>query len=96
MRTDRIVCVKTEHPHRHIVSVGIGSVQGVPMITKSVTAVRAAIDAGDSFETYSPSTGKLAKVKKDTCGKSGCTVLTIRSAADAVMDNNLDNLAVCS
>ncbi len=77
-------------------SVGIGSVQGVPMITKSVTAVRAAIDAGDSFETYSPTTGKIAKVKKDTCGKSGCAVLTIRSAADSVKDNNLDNLPVCN
>jgi len=94
--TERIVCVTTTHPHRHIVSVGIGSTSGTPLITKSVTAVRAAIDAGDSFETSSPSTGKIAKVKKDTCGKDGCAVLTIRSEADAVKDNNLDNLPVCS
>jgi hypothetical protein len=95
MRTNRIVCVKSEHPHRHIVSVGIGDSAGTPMITKSVDAVRRDIDAGDVFETYSPSTGKLAKVKKDSCGKEGCQVNTIRSNADAVADNNLDNLPVC-
>jgi hypothetical protein len=65
-------------------------------MTKSVTAVRAAIVAGDSFETCSPSTGKIAKVKNDICRKDGCAVLTIRSEADAVKDNNLDNLPVCS
>jgi hypothetical protein len=95
MRTNRIVCVRTEHPHRHILSVGVGDSTGTAMTTMSVSAVRGQIDAGDVFETYSPSTGKIAQVKKDTCGKSGCPVLTIRSTADAVSDNNLDNLAEC-
>jgi hypothetical protein len=65
MRTNRVVCVKTEHPHRHIVSVGVGDSKGTAMIIMSVDSVRRNIDAGDVFETYSPSTGKIARVKKD-------------------------------
>jgi hypothetical protein len=65
------------------------------MITMSVDSVRRNIDAGDVFETYSPSTGEIAKVKKDTCGKDGCQTSTIRSTPDAVADNNLDNLPTC-
>lgn len=62
----------------------------------TVTTVRSKIDNGDTFETYSPSTGKTAEVKNDTCGKGdACPVLTIRSKADAVTDNNLDNLSTC-
>jgi SMODS-associating 4TM effector domain len=55
-----------------------------------------------TFHTISPSNGKRAEVKKDTCGKPDgatndkCKVETIRSHADAVVDNNLDYLAVCS
>lgn len=47
---------------------------------------------GDRFETYSPSTDKVAAVHKDTCTEDGCTVETIRSDPDAAMDNNLDNM----
>jgi Protein of unknown function (DUF3892) len=95
MATYRIVCVKTEHPHRHIVSVGVGGTAGSPGETMSVATVRSKIDNGDTFETYSPSTRRTAGVRKDTCKEPGCTVATIRSTADAVTDNNLDNLSVC-
>lgn len=95
MATYRIVCVKTEHPHRHIVSVGVGDNASAPTATYSVTKVRSMIDDGDSFYTVSPSKGTRASVRKDDCKEPGCTVKTIRSHSDAETDNNLDNLSVC-
>jgi hypothetical protein len=47
---------------------------------------------GDTFNTHSPSTDKVADVHKYVCEVQGCTVDTLRSAPDAVSDNNLDNL----
>jgi len=88
----RIICVTTQHPHRHIVSVGIGNHPAVTTERMTVTQVRAALDRGQVFYTLSPSSGKIAFVHKYKCS---CGVLTIKSAADAVQDNNLDNLAVC-
>jgi hypothetical protein len=52
-------------------------------------------DEGHRFITYSQSTGKTAEVRPDDCKYAGCTIKTIRSTADAVTDNNLDNLSVC-
>ena len=96
MSTNQIVCANTEHPHRHITSVGIGGKASAPATRLTVTQVRAAIDKGDTFYTVSPSTGKIALVLKDTCTKGGgCGYRTIRSVADAVTDNNLDNLGAC-
>jgi hypothetical protein len=94
MLTERIVCVTTEHPHRHIVSVGVGGHAASPDTTMTVKQVRDALDNGDTVYTASPA-GKVALVRKDTCEEPGCTFETIRSAAAAVTDNNLDNLAVC-
>jgi hypothetical protein len=91
----QIVCVTTEHPHRHILSVGVGGWSSAPTVRLTVGQVRAALSAGEVFYTYSPSTQKTALVDPDTCKATGCTVKTIRSAPDAVWDNNLDNLAVC-
>src|ERR1035437_7964044 len=88
----RIVCVTTVHPHRHIVSVGIGGEPVAPFTTLVVAEVRAALAAGTAFYTLSPSTGKEAQVRRaDTCAFEGCHVATIRSVSDAVADNNLDN-----
>ena len=95
MTTQKIVCVKTEHPHKHIISVGVGGTSSAPTETMTVKAVRDKIDAGDTFETHSASTGKDAKVLKDTCKEPNCTVETIRSHSDAIADNNLDNLPTC-
>lgn len=91
----QIVCVTTEHPHRHIVSVGIGGWAATPTRKLSVARVRAAIAAGQTFFTYSQSTQQAALVHAATCDKEGCTVETLRSAADAVWDNDLDSLAAC-
>jgi len=96
MASYRIVCVSTEHPHRHIVDVGTGSRLGAPSMRWSVDEVRSALGLGDSFYTDSPSTGERAAVAADDCTFVGCSVKTIRSAADAVEDNNVDNLQTCN
>ena len=90
--SEKIVCVTTEHPHRHIISVGVGGDAQVPIKTMTVDEVRAAITAGGSFHTVSPSANKVASVRKATCGIPGCNVDTIKSSPDAVTDNNLDEM----
>lgn len=95
MSTYQIVCVNTEHPHRHITHVGLGTTQGGYHARLTVAEVRSLLRAGHRFITVSPSTGSTADVRPDDCKYAGCTVETIRSTADAVTDNNLDNLATC-
>jgi hypothetical protein len=91
----RIVCVDTEHPHSHITHVGTGDDPARASKRWTVAEVRTALRNGDVFYTYSPSTGKTALVRADDCRINGCTIKTIRSAADAVADNNLDNFRGC-
>jgi hypothetical protein len=83
----KITCVKTEHPHRHIVSVEAGG------ITYTVNEVIDKLAAGWTFYTVSPVTNDVVLVHKYKCWQ--CDVTTLKSAADAVTDNNLDNLPVC-
>jgi hypothetical protein len=92
MAAYRIVCVNTEHPHRHIIKVGTGTTTDKYTQTWTVKEVREALENGDRFYTISPSAGKEANVKADDCKVGGCTVKTIRSNADAVADN----MAVCT
>lgn len=96
MSSYQIVCVNTEYPHRHIVKVGTGTTADKYTRTWTVKEVRDALEDGDRFYTVSPSTGKEADVKADTCKEPNCTVKTIRSTADAVTDNNLDNMSSCA
>lgn len=91
----QIVCVARQAPHRHIISVGTEGTAASPASTYTVAEVRRMIDTGDSFHTISPTTSAKATVQKDTCQEPDCDVKTIRSGADAVTDNNLDNLVVC-
>ena len=94
----RIVCTLQEpldkpHDAAHIVSVGVGNDPKVAEKKLTLDAVLKAMDNGDSFYTKSTSTGKEAEVKKYDCGT--CKTTTIRSTADSVTDNNLDNLRKC-
>jgi len=91
----RIVCVNTEHPHRHITNVGTGNPAMADRMW-TVAEVRAALAKGETFDTISPSTGKRAEVHADDCKEPDCTVKTIRSVGDTVTDNNLDNLRACN
>lgn len=96
MSTYRIVCVDTEYPHRHILSVGTGTDPNKASQKWTTAQVRQALADGDRFYTKSPSTGAEADVHSDDCPEPGCSFKTIRSDADAVTDNNLDNLRGCS
>jgi len=77
------------HDAAHIVSVALeGSSQ-----CYSVSQVSQWMDEGHTFVTRSPSTGREADVRKYRCR---CGYQTLRSAPDAVRDNNLDNLPKCN
>jgi len=95
LSTYRIVCVTTQHPHRHIISVGVGGNDRNPSRRLTIAEVRRMIDSGDTFYTQSPTTERRARVHKDTCKEPFCMVATIRSSADAIRDNNLDYLPGC-
>lgn len=87
----QITCTRQEppwvpHTAAHIVSVGSGWRRW------TVAEAYRAMDAGDRFYTRGPLTGKTAWVYKHRCG---CGRPTLRSAPDAVYDNNLDSLPDC-
>ena len=96
-KTVRVDCVNKAEEHSHILSVGTkfkdGS--GVKITTYTVAEVYAAIENGGVFYTVSPSTNAVALVHPFTCKEKDCTAKTLRSASDAVIDNNLDNISSC-
>lgn len=95
MASHRIVCTEQKRPthHNHIMAVGTGETADKATERWTVEQVRSAILNGTRFYTVSPSTGKIANVERFDCA---CGVKTIRSSPDAVRDNNLDNLRICS
>jgi hypothetical protein len=96
MASYRIVCVDTERPHRHIEQVGTADYLEQPVRLWTVTDVRAALVRGDTFHTESLSTGTRAEVHEDMCAADRCAAWTLRSAPDAMADNNLDNMSPCT
>ncbi len=93
----RIICTIQQpfyqpHSHAHIVKAGTGADSGYSKLW-TVADIYNAMDRGDTFYTQGKSSGKFASVHKYQC--TACNFLTIRSAADAVYDNNLDNLPTC-
>ena len=91
-----ILCVTTaEDSHRHITSVGIRGNAEDPLKKMTVGDVFDAIGAGTVFYTYSPTTKKIATVRKASCTVPGCSAETIESAPEAGPDNSLDELAAC-
>jgi hypothetical protein len=98
MAQHQIVCTEQEpvtapRSHAHIVAVGTGIDRARATTRWTLSQVISAIDEGQAFYTVSPSTGKTALVLKVACGV--CRHYIIRSHADAVHDNNLDNLRTC-
>jgi Protein of unknown function (DUF3892) len=90
-----IRCVNVQRPHQHITSADVQELSGDSyQSTKTflVSTIRSKLAQGDRFNTYSPSTDRMADVHSDTCHIAGCEVQTIRSNPDASTDNNLDNL----
>ena len=99
MGTHKIVCTEQEPfyqptTHAHIVAVGIGTDPAKAQTRLTLEQVIAAMDRGETFYTVSPSTAKIALVEKFHC--ASCRKTHIRSKADAVIDNNLDNLRRCN
>jgi hypothetical protein len=98
MATYRIVCTVKEpsghqNPKEHIVAVGVGDV--VSMVTHwTLDAVLAAMDLADIFYTQGATSDRVALVQKYPCTQ--CGRVYIRSAADAVTDDDLDSLRRCS
>lgn len=99
MANFRIICT-TQLPankppqHAHIVSVGVGTEPTKYTSKFTLVEVINSINAGNTFYTQGATTGKVARVEKYLC--SYCNQWHIKSAADAVRDNNLDNLPYCS
>jgi hypothetical protein len=91
-----IRCVNTEHPHRHIVSAEIQRLKGTEYGDRelvTLSTILSMMDAGHVFNTYSPALDRMAEVHGAECKVDDvCDFETIRSDADAVTDNNLDNL----
>jgi len=85
-----ITCVRksarTTAGHQHIVSVGIGAGRF------TVAQIYGYMDQGHTFRTASPSSGREAAVAKYHC----CGLDTLRSHADKLWDDNLDNLPWCT
>lgn len=95
----RIVCTEQEpvwnDPHHaHIVAVGVGTEPSAANARWTVGEVLAAMKRGDTFYTKGIYSGRVAEVHPYQCQR--CSRPSIRSAADAVSDNNLDNLRTCS
>lgn len=86
-----IVCVDRVAVHGHITHVGLSGLPGV----WTVAQVRGSISRGNSFYTVSASTREVAGVEPYDVIHLDQMIETIRSAADAVQDNNLDNLQAC-
>lgn len=99
MAQHRIVCTNQAPPNHpanqaHIVAVGIGARSSTYDRRLTIDEVLAAMDRGEVFFTVSESTGKVAGVHKFWCNP--CNRYYIRSAPDAVHDNNLDSLSFCT
>jgi len=95
----RIVCTNQEavhYPttHAHIVAVGTRTDPKKADTQWTLAQVIAARDRGDVFYTQGEQSGKIALVEKYVCSR--CNRTYIRSARDAVYDNNLDNLGRCN
>jgi hypothetical protein len=95
MSARRIVCIETEHPHRHIVAVGLGAEASKASERLTVDQVRSAIENGDSFYTVGSVTEEVALVSPDDCRIHGCTIRTIRTHPDDARDDNLDEMRAC-
>ena len=95
----RIVCTEQQPagappPHAHIVAVGIGSEPGRATERMTLAEVISALDKGTVFYTQGDRSGKIALVHKAWCPQ--CRHSIIKSAPDAVTDNNLDSLRFCA
>ena len=98
MTTYRVICTIQEPAsqppkHAHIVSIGVGTTTDHYNQRFTLLQVIQMMNNGDRFYTQGPQSGKSAWVEKYYCPH--CRQYHIKSAADAVLDNNLDSLPYC-
>lgn len=99
MANYRIVCTEQQpygNPptHAHIVAVGTGEDSSSASHRWTLREVLEAMDRGDVFFTRGERSGRVALVVKYLCSR--CLGYHIKSAPDAVADNNLDSLRYCA
>ena len=99
MARHRIVCTEQQPHHQptthaHIVAVGTGTDPNKADQRWTLQQVLDAMDRGGVFYTVGVQSGKVALVEKYNCTR--CWRTHIRSAPDAVTDNNLDSLRRCN
>jgi hypothetical protein len=97
MAQHRIIGTRQEscdppHAHAHVIIVGTEKSAGYSKLW-TITQVYNAMDQGDTFFTCGEKSKKTAAVQKHNCPH--CEVKTLRSAPEAIQDNNLDNLPTC-
>lgn len=95
----RIVCTDQEPAHlppshAHIVAVGIGAAADRATSKMTLDEVLVALSHGHVFYTHGERSGKTALVNRAACAHCGRPI--IKSAPDAVHDNNLDSLRYCA
>ena len=98
----RIICTDQQPiyrpaEHAHIVAVGVDTDMDGRVDAKHELAavVRNIQSRTHNYFTYGPNSGKVALVEVIDC-PSHCGEKIIRSTSDAVRDNNLDSLRLCS
>jgi hypothetical protein len=77
----------------HIVAVGVGDDPNTAVRRWTLDEILAAMDLADIFYTRGTTSDNVALVEKYTCTQ--CGRVYIRSAAEAVTDNDLDSLRRC-
>jgi Protein of unknown function (DUF3892) len=74
-----------DYSHSHITDVGFGDIS-----SGTVADIYKFMSEGDAFYTFSRRTGQTANVQRYRCDR--CDTPTLRSRADGVWNNDLDNL----
>lgn len=99
----RIICVRTDGPHKHVTSVGIGAPPAVvpptgiiPNMEYDLDTVYSMMDEGSTFITRSTITKYPDTVRKQPCGVDGCAVMTLKSGPKAHADQVVQDLGVCA
>ena len=98
MTAYRVICTNQEPAaqppqHAHIVAIGVETTADYYYQRFSLSQVIQMMDNGDRFYTLGPRSRKTAWVEKYYC--TYCRQYHIKSAPDAVGDNNLDSLPYC-
>lgn len=98
MSAYQVVCVDRAPAgwggHDHITHLGLNGYGQVRRITVSEAVAQLSSPYGDRYYTISPSTGRRTEVVPAGCSVCGHRP-HVRTAPDAVWDNNLESLRRC-